>query len=558
MLYPLFFTCVYLSHLTLLRLPYFWDEAGYYIPAAWDFFRTGTLIPVTTATNAHPPLPSILLTGWWHLSGFVPSATRTFICMVSAAALLAVYRIARNLLGAPAAIATTLLTAIYPIWFAQSTLAHADIFAAAFTLWALSFYLDGVKIDDPTVRVPHVRQSHRLTWGLDSRANILLTATLFSLAALSKETAIVTPIALALYEAFLSLRAKFRSVSSVPHPSQPHRDGWDVKRPLALLSPILPLLAWYSYHYHRTGFVFGNPEFLRYNATANLDLHRIALSLYHRLLHLFGHMNMFVPVLCAVAAFLMPELPNRPRLSCPTLNAIAVILLANWLAFSILGGALLTRYLLPMYPLILLICVGEWYRHLRPWYLLAALSAAGFLAGIWINPPYAFAPEDNLTYRDMIVLHQRAISLIAKQWPQASVLTAWPASTELERPELGYTRHPIQAVSIQNFAFDQIEKAAVDPGAYDTALLFSTKWAPPPGRVDLSRLNNRSDPADPASNPDARYFDFHEDLRPAEAARLLHGDIVWQQYLGGEWAAVLRFPRIQSASALGVRPAAAH
>ena len=60
MLYPLFFVAVYLFHLRLLRLPYFWDEGGYYIPAAWDFFRTGTLIPQSTVTNAHPPLPSIL------------------------------------------------------------------------------------------------------------------------------------------------------------------------------------------------------------------------------------------------------------------------------------------------------------------------------------------------------------------------------------------------------------------------------------------------------------------------------------------------------------------
>jgi hypothetical protein len=58
MLYPLFFAAVYLSHLTLLRLPYFWDEAGYYIPAAWDFFRTGTLIPSEHRQQCgHPPLP---------------------------------------------------------------------------------------------------------------------------------------------------------------------------------------------------------------------------------------------------------------------------------------------------------------------------------------------------------------------------------------------------------------------------------------------------------------------------------------------------------------------
>jgi 4-amino-4-deoxy-L-arabinose transferase-like glycosyltransferase len=507
MLYPLFFAAVYLSHLTLLRLPYFWDEGGYYIPAAWDYFRTGTLIPVTTASNAHPPLPSILLAGWWHLSGFVPSGTRTLICMVAAAALLAVYRLARNLLNTPAAVATTLLTALYPIWFAQSTLAHADIFAAAFTLWGLAFYLEAIGESDLHAR------------------NKIFAAVMFSLAALSKETAILTPAALALWEAFLSLRERTLRDHAF----------WIA----ALLAPILPLLAWYGYHYHRTGFVFGNPEYLRYNATANLDAHRIALCLYHRLLHLTMHMNMFVPVTCTAAALLMPAIATRARLSRPVLNAIAIVLLANWIAFSVLGGALLTRYLLPLYPLVLLVCVAEWQRHLRGWYWLAVLSVAAFLAGIWVNPPYAFAPEDNLTYRDMIVLHQRAVAMIAQKWPQATVLSAWPAVSELERPELGYTRIPVKAVAIPNFSMEQIEKAAQDPGAYDTALLFSTKWAPPPGHVDIARMNQ---PAD------ARYFDFHEDVRPSEAAAILHGELVWQAHIGGEWVAILRFPRIVDAS----------
>ena len=510
MLYPVVFAAVYFSHLTLLRLPYFWDEGGYYIPAAWDFFRTGTLIPQTTVTNAHPPLPSILLAGWWHLSGFVPSGTRTFICMVTAAALLGVYRIARNLLGTPAAVATTLLTAIYPIWFAQSTLAHADIFAAAFTLWGLSFYFDLTGSDVRTSRA-------RLYAGI-----------LFSLAALSKETAIVTPAALAIWEAYLLIRER-----SISRRLRAHL-GWL----FALLAPILPLLAWYAYHFHRTGFVFGNPEFLRYNATANLDAHRIALCLYHRLLHLTMHMNMFVPVICAVAALLRPVIVTRTRLPRPVVQAIAVILIANWLAFSVLGGALLTRYLLPMYPLILLVCVAEWQRHLVRWEWLAALSAVAFLAGIWINPPYAFAPEDNLTYRDMIGLHQRAVALIAQKWPQATVLTAWPAVSELERPELGYTKQPIKAFAIQNFSLGEIEKAAADPGDYDTALIFSTKWAPPPGRINLSRHNQPTD---------ARYFDFHEDVRPAEAAAILHGELVWQAAVRGEWVAILRFPRVVNA-----------
>ncbi len=142
-IFPLLFVGVYLAHLTLLRLPYYWDEAGYYIPAAYDFFRTGDVIPSTTLANAHPPLPSLYLALWWK-SGFTPTVTRTAMCLITAIALLAVYRLAILLNGRPwVAATTTVLTAIYPVWFAQSTLAHADMFAAAATLWGLVFVFDG-------------------------------------------------------------------------------------------------------------------------------------------------------------------------------------------------------------------------------------------------------------------------------------------------------------------------------------------------------------------------------------------------------------------------------
>ena len=511
LLFPLFFALVDLSHWTLLRLPYFWDEGGYYIPAALDFFQTGTLIPQSTITNAHPPLPSIVLAAWWHFAGFAVINTRVFICLVTAAALLGLYRLARGLAGGTIAAVTTLLTALYPVWFAQSTLAHADIFAAAFTLWGLSFYL------------PHIAENDRqLTEKKQQRSRDLLLATLmFSLAALSKETAILTPLALAAYELIRFLR---------------HRSSPALQWFAAMAAPVLPLLGWYAYHYHRTGFVFGNPEFLRYNATANMDAHRILLCLYHRLLHLTAHMNMFVPVGCTAAVLFIAA--TRPRLPSRVLTVLAIVIGVNYIEFSILGGALLTRYLLPIYPLILLLCLVEWQRRVRYWPALAALTAAAFLCGIWINPPYAFAPEDNLTYRDMIVLHQHAIGFLQQHYPDATVLTAWPATSELARPEIGYTRRAFRVDALQNFSLEQIQKAAADPGGYDTALLFSTKWEPAAGDRNLGRKQEPSD---------ARYFDFHHDLRPAEAAALLRGEVVWQARQGGEWAAVLHFPRVVDA-----------
>jgi len=144
MIFPVIFAALYVSHFTLLRVPYYWDEAGYYIPAAWDFFRTGSLIPITTLTNAHPPLPSIYLALWWKISGFYPEVTREAVLMVASLGLLAVWRLAMRLVGvASVAFWTVALAAIYPIWFAQSTLAHADIFAAACTLWGLVYALPG-------------------------------------------------------------------------------------------------------------------------------------------------------------------------------------------------------------------------------------------------------------------------------------------------------------------------------------------------------------------------------------------------------------------------------
>ncbi len=270
-------------------------------------------------------------------------------------------------------------------------------------------------------------------------------------------------------------------------------------------------------------------------------MHRILLCLWHRLLHLVGHMNLYVATLCTIAAALMPLRAGRKSsgISHRCGVRIALILVVNWIAFSVLGGALLTRYLLPMYPLLLLVCVTTWLERMRWWPAVAALTFAAFVAGIFINPPYAFAPEDNLTYRDMIVLHQQAASVIAKRFPEATVLTAWPASAELSIPELGYVRRPLKVDGIENFSATQMAKAAADPGAYDTALLFSTKWEPPNGQPNLSKTHEQAD---------TRYFDFHHDLSPEQAAALLHGDIVWQARRRGEWAAVLHFPRIVNAA----------
>lgn len=503
------FAVVVATHAPLLRLPYYWDEAGYYIPAAYDFFRSGSLIPYSTLSNAHPPLPSVVLALCWKLFHFAPVVTRIAMCLVAATALTAVWRLAMIATGRQTvAAATALLTALYPVFFAQSSLAHADLFAAAATLWALALLLE---------------------------ERIWLASLCFALAALSKETAVITPLALAVWESWAwRRRGRWRAV-------------------LALLAPVVPLAAWFAWHWHKTGYVLGNPAYLRYNATATLTPERVLLALGYRAMHVFLHMNMFVPVAIMLGCMLLPPVeesaeaseagqgrgsearnssPLRARIAWDHQAIFYVVIAANLVLFSLLGGALLTRYLLPLYPLVLLLAVNTFRRRVKDWAALAALCAAAFVVGLVVNPPYRFAPDDNLEYVTVVRLHQAAIAEVTAHFPGATVLTAWPVSDELRKPELGYVQRAMSVVEIDNFSAEKVTQAAALPQGYSAALVFSTKYDPP--RLPFF-LGRRSE------GWDERYFDFHRDLPPGAIAHILGGSVVWRAAHKGQWVAVLGF-----------------
>ncbi len=504
MIFPVVFAALYASHFTLLRIPYYWDEAGYYIPAAWDFFRTGSLIPITTLSNAHPPLPSVYLALWWKLSGFEPEVTREAVLIVAALGLLAVWRLTMRLVGvASVAFWTTVLTGLYPIWFAQSSLAQADIFAASCSLWGLVYAL-------PT-----------------RGRNGIAAALWFSAAALCKETSIAIPLTLAA----IALAESFRQ-----HPPARAR-LW--REAVWLCVCVVPLAAWYGYHYAKTGFVFGNAQYLRYNAESTLSPLRFLAAFGHRILHLTVHMNLFVPVFIALAALLLDPRPDaegqeRPAIPSPALRRIFVLLLVEALLFSVLGGALLTRYLLPMYPLVLLLAVSTLYRRVPYWQTVGLLSAGAFIAGLFINPPYGFAPEDNLAYAEVVRLQLAGIEQLEHRYSGATVLTAWPMTDELTRPELGYVKEPWDVCPIDDFSAAQIESAAQEPEKYSAALVFSTKYDP---SSPLFTLGSRSRALD------ERYFGLHHDLPPETIAFQLGGTLVWKSKDQGMWIALIRFNR---------------
>ncbi len=234
LLFALFFAALMLLHAPLLRLPYFWDEAGYYVPVARDLFLTGSPIPHSTPSNAHPPLVMAYLALAWRVFGYSTLVTRTAMLALSAFSLLGLFRLSRVAANLPVACATTALVAIYPVFFIQSSLAQVDLPAAGFTFWALAAYIE------------------------DNRWQ---TAAWFSLAALAKETAILAPLALFAWELlgyFIRLLAKGSAKETRWKeilPPAGRRTRW-----LYLLLPILPLAVWYAYHYCEDGLPAGQPR----------------------------------------------------------------------------------------------------------------------------------------------------------------------------------------------------------------------------------------------------------------------------------------------------------
>jgi len=302
-----------------------------------------------------------------------------------------------------------------------------------------------------------------------------------------------------------------------------------------LLVPLIPLAAWYIYHHARTGFIFGNPEFFRYNVQATLHLLRIFLAMLLRLWQTFGYLSLyFLTIACLLAMRRSPVQDSgipRQRIALPVQLSFLAIAIVYVITLSIIGGAVLARYMLPIIPLVILVCVSTVWRRLRRWKIVLALVSLAFVFSLFVNPPYGFSPEDNLAYRDFILLHQRADRLLETQYPNARVLTAWPASGELTQPYLGYVSKPTQVVQIEDFTAEQLRSPTAANSRCDVALVFSTKYRPRSSVLDRWHLWQKWK---------ARYFGYHIDLSPEASATILNGSLVYVERDRGQWIGVIQ------------------
>jgi 4-amino-4-deoxy-L-arabinose transferase-like glycosyltransferase len=470
------------SHLWLLRLPYYWDEGGQFIPAALDIFRSGAWIPRSTVPNIHPPAVMAYLAAVWHVAGFSPAATRMAMLILATAAVLAAFLLAIELNGGapgrPAFLAAALLCAS-PVFFAQSVLAQLDAPAMLFTTLVLLFFLQ-----------------ERIRAAAGAAVALVLV----------KETGIVVPIVLAAW----LLRERRR------------RDAAWFVLPAAVLA------IWIAALGRATGSWAGNAAFVEYNLDATMHPVRLVITLLRRLYFLLAANFHWVGTAAIVYAW------RKTRIFRTREWAVAASLVAaHVLLFTLLGGAVLNRYLLPTLPIVVAaMAAGLATLPRTPRLAATAVFAAGLIACNFINPPYPFPFEENLAFADFLELHRDAAGYIAHWYRDPLVQTAWPMSAELGRPELGFVARPVRVELLPNFSRSTI--GALDWSKAQIVVVFSRTWDPRLSLMHLGFLRNVW----------SRFYNFQPAATMEEARSLIPFPIDAHFSRRGQWVDIYVNPNL--------------
>ena len=415
---------VFLSHAAFLNLPFYWDELGQFVPASLDLFQSGAWIPHSTLANVHPPGVMAYLAGVWSITGYSIAATR--LAMLGLAALGAVITLGLAIrMGLPwnAAILAAGFLATCPLFFAQSMMAELDMPAMVFFVLALELFLED--------RIP-------------------AAAFACTVLVLVKETGLVAP---AWFCVWLWRERRRREA-------------------LWFLLPLAPLIIWLIALRRGTGHWFGNAAFTQYNVWYPLHPVRLTLALLRRLYYLFCGTGHWIGAVASIIAWRRTTL-FRTR-SWRIAGGLAV---SHVLLVSVLGGAVLERYLVPVLPILYIAFAAAIWLLAPRWRILSAASlAAALLLANFVNPPYPFPFENNLAFTDFVRLDAEAAQYLETRFPAARIATMFPLASAYRRPEFGYVHHPLNIREISDF-----RAATVAPLARENVevfVLYSGTWDP--------------------------------------------------------------------------------
>jgi 4-amino-4-deoxy-L-arabinose transferase-like glycosyltransferase len=398
---------------------------------------------------------------------------------LAAAGVIFTFFLGRQLSGpGSAAILAAVFLLLDPLFYTQSMLAQLDMPAMLFTVLGLLLFL------------------------MDRHAAAAAACTALVLA---KETGALLPLI------FLVVL---------------YRDPARSKYAAYYLAPFAALSVWFFALWHTTGYIFGDPGFTRYNTIYALNPVRATVALLRRFFYLFISDLRWVGSLAILLAW------KRSSIFCTRAWKIAWSFIgAHILLVSLLGGAELERYLLPVIPLVY-IAMGAAFQLLRPrWrYAGVATLACGLLTGLFLNPPFPFPYENNLAVVDFVDLHHSAAQFLEKAYPTKTVYTAWPLTQALRDPAFGYVDRALAATETSDLHFSTL--LALNPQPVDVLVLYSRTWEPRWSVLQWPALRNFL----------GRFYEYEREMTPAEVRQHFGLTPVQRWTRRGQWIEVFARP----------------
>lgn len=482
--YAIFFllsaAIVIFSHLPLIDLPFYWDELGYYVPAALDFFHSGSLIPTSVFATAHPPGLSIYLATFWTVFGYSIEVTRVAILILASLVVFLTFVLAIQLSsrvpGLPAFVAAGWLL-VNPVFFMQGFSVTPETAATVCFLACLLAYIHGRYVQ------------------------LAIYCLLF---VAFREVGIVVVLG------FAYLLYKRQSI----------------RHALLVASPAAGLLGvWYLLLWWKTGHFFGHPEFSQFNVFYNFHWLRLPLAIARRLLFIFFEHFHWVGWILVLLSW--KRLVTTLDWKFYDAGALSILYA---LSCTLFGGAVLERYLLPVLPLLYVIFAISWSTltelRLRRALLVATLTAT--LTGLFLEPFYPAPLENHLGIVRSVNLQKQVAVFLDANFSDRIIVTAWPLSDALKRPEFGYTTKALHVRKLADFSSKTLQ--SLDPNAVDVFVLYRREAT---GSLDMASWR-------PLKKLRYLAYGYQPDLSPEEIEAILGVEPVMKFSLGKHWAIVYR------------------
>jgi hypothetical protein len=238
------------------------------------------------------------------------------------------------------------------------------------------------------------------------------------------------------------------------------------------IAPFAVLGVWFFVLWRATGHIFGDAGFTHYNLGYALDPARASLCFLRRIYYLFLADFRWVGTIAIALAWKKSRIYDNRAWRITWLFIAAHVLMV-----SVLGGAELERYLLPVLPLVY-IAMGAGWSLLAPMWRNVSIAAAsaGLLAGLILNPPFPFPFENNLAMVDSVELHRTAAQFLEKAYSNRRIYTAWPLTQALRDPAFGYVNAKLSPTETSDLRYSTLR--ALDPKDVDVLVLYSRTWEP--------------------------------------------------------------------------------